>query len=636
MELENFQAVLKPKYDGTKHLAKLFPPESLDFFILLSSLAGILGSLSQANYAAASTYQDMFANAQASRGVNKTVSIDLPLIQGTHWMSDERTAWLARQGGESAPIETVLSVIDYAMSGRAAKSGCNQIVHGVSPHYLQERPLNRVPPLLRNVAASGHVTGQLAEKGTERSLEDSIAQASTVEAVTEVILEAVRDKMSSLTTMDASEISLDTPVTNLGLDSLIAIEIKNWVTNTLQAPVRVGEIMDCSSLRALATLIAERSTLIRAVTEPRVNGKTNGEPKATSAEDSQKQATQNSSSSNGKEVELPKQPLPSLEATMEVFLESVANLGTQAELERTRAAINEFLGSEGLGRRLQQRLEKLANDPKVDNWLSDIYGKGLWLKARDNKPRLNNFFGSHRLTRHPHSQAERAALISLAAYRYKLSLDEETVEQDYLNDQPLCMESVHWLFNTNRTPVEGCDRVDAWPGNEYIIAMRRGHVYKVPLRDEDGNIILHNSLKSIFNLILEQAPKEANITSVLTTGNRDTWAKVSMAPGISIQADSPLPPVEPAAINNLPTNMTGRFATKSSRPAGKMQSLSPPSRSLSLPSVWRMERLRLRVSGRPTSCSTTIPTAGSTRRSLSSYALTGRPQPCTSTHELTA
>ncbi len=116
--------------------------------------------------------------------------------------------------------------------------------------------------------------------------------------------------------------------------------------------------------------------------------------------------------------------------------------------------------------------------------------------------------------------------MSLAAYRYKLSLDDGTVKRDYANDQPLCMESVNWLFNTNRTPALSCDRIDRWPGNDYLVAMRRGHVYKIPLRDPDGRILSHVKAKAIFQSILQQAPEEVNMASVLSTGHRDPWAKI--------------------------------------------------------------------------------------------------------------
>jgi hypothetical protein len=182
-----------------------------------------------------------------------------------------------------------------------------------------------------------------------------------------------------------------------------------------------------------------------------------------------------------------------------------------------------------MGTRLQARLEVLNNDPKVDNWLIDIYNRAVWLSARDMGPRGHNFFGTHELSKSPQTQAERAALISLAAFEYKLSLDAGTVKQDFRNEQPLCMETVHWLFNSNRVPVLGCDRVDRWPGNDYLVAMRHGHVYKVPLMLADGQKISHLRLKAIFQAIIQLAPEEVNWASVLTTGNRDIWAKVLLS-----------------------------------------------------------------------------------------------------------
>jgi hypothetical protein len=53
MTYESFQKVLKPKVDGSKYLDEVFSNDDLDFFILFSSISGVTGQQSQANYAAA-------------------------------------------------------------------------------------------------------------------------------------------------------------------------------------------------------------------------------------------------------------------------------------------------------------------------------------------------------------------------------------------------------------------------------------------------------------------------------------------------------------------------------------------------------------------------------------------------------
>lgn len=429
--------------------------------------------------------------------------------------------FVTRQGCQSVSMEPVMSLIDYAMS-RASKDGCSQIAFGISAQSMLERVKSgvRIPPLLGHIFAKGQQLSQNSSHIVQCSIEDSIAYAPSMEAAEVLILGAIKEKVSSLIAADSQELSSDSPITNLGLDSLVAIELKNWIIKMLQAVVQTSDIMDSPSLKSLAKIVAQRSALVKLDTKASVDDEI-----AVESATNNKYATKTTSIASS-DIELPKFPLQSLESTMQIFMESIAHLGNEQELETTRGAVAALLKPGGIGRSLHSRLEALANDPKIDNWLIDIYNKALWLSARDMGPRGHNFFGTHALSKAPQSQAERAALVSLAAFECKLALDTGTIKPDYRNEQRLCMETVHWLFNSNRVPVIGCDHVDRWPENDYLVAMRYGHVYKVPLRILDGQKISHEKLKAIFQAIIDLPPKEVNWASVLTTGNRDVWAKV--------------------------------------------------------------------------------------------------------------
>jgi hypothetical protein len=91
------------------------------------------------------------------------------------------------------------------------------------------------------------------------------------------------------------------------------------------------------------------------------------------------------------------------------------------------------------------------------------------------------------------------------------------------------MNSVGWLFNSGRVPQPKVDRVRRWPGEDYIVAIRNGHAYKVSLIEPDGATISHQKLKSTFKDILEKAPSEVNWVNILTSGNRDEWFRVGVA-----------------------------------------------------------------------------------------------------------
>lgn len=532
MDLQTFQVAMSPKYHGTNNLCSVLSSElpGLQFFIMLSSIATILGLPGQSNYSAGNAYQDHFVHSLVSKGLRNFVSINLPLIKESQTMSSEIESLVARRGVETVPIATLFSLLDYAMSGRAAKDENNHIVFGLSANSMQIRADNnfRITSLLRPVVVNGQKrTKRGSSNNTTLTIHELVANAPSLEDKIEIFLSSIKAKVSSLIAMEAEELSLDAPVASLGLDSLVSIELKNWITKTLQAALQTAEIMDSPSLRSLAHIALQRSSLVnekstfakeRQDSAAGING-THEKKNSPELEESISRDLKNN-------LKLPKYPLHSLEETMEVFLDSVAHLGTVTELEATKEAVAELLEPGGIGQRLHSRLERRAADPNVDNWLIDTYNKAIWLQVRDTGPRGHNFFGTHALGKKPHSQAERASLVSLAAFQYKLSIDDGTLPQDYRNELPLCMETVHWLFNAVRVPQEGCDRVDRWPSNDYLVVMRRGHVWKVPLMIS-GRVISHTQLKATFDSILEEPIEEDSWAPLLTTGNRDVWAMVS-------------------------------------------------------------------------------------------------------------
>lgn len=203
-------------------------------------------------------------------------------------------------------------------------------------------------------------------------------------------------------------------------------------------------------------------------------------------------------------------------------------MGDENDREQIRQAAVKFLEPDGIGVRLQARLAQLADNTSSGNWLADIYSNSMWLRDRHWHPRTRNYYASFPRGAFHHTQAERAALVTLTAYEYKKTIDNGTVMQDRHDDfgMPLCMESVNWIFNTNRTPVLGRDRVDCWPNNDYIIAMRNGHAYKIPLLKGDGQEVTQTELSAIFLKVLAETPTEDNWLSILTTANRDDWARV--------------------------------------------------------------------------------------------------------------
>src|SRR5262249_40890585 len=93
--------VLSPKVRGTWNLHTLTEGQPLDFFVMFSSVAGVLGSAGQGAYAAANTFLDAFASWRRSRG------LPAQSIDWGPWAEVGVAARLVREGGLMAlrPVE---------------------------------------------------------------------------------------------------------------------------------------------------------------------------------------------------------------------------------------------------------------------------------------------------------------------------------------------------------------------------------------------------------------------------------------------------------------------------------------------------------------------------------------------------
>lgn len=79
MTFSDWQSSVLPKVSGSWNLHTLLP-RGLDFFVLASSLTGLIGHPTQINYAAANAYQDALARYRLSNG-ERAVSLDLGLLE---------------------------------------------------------------------------------------------------------------------------------------------------------------------------------------------------------------------------------------------------------------------------------------------------------------------------------------------------------------------------------------------------------------------------------------------------------------------------------------------------------------------------------------------------------------------------
>ncbi|KAL6816622.1 putative polyketide synthase [Trichoderma sp. SZMC 28015] len=208
MTLADWHGGLRPKVDGTWNLHTEFAAQgTLDFFVMLSSVSGVLGIASQTNYAAGGSYEDAMATWRQSKGL-PGVSIDLGPIADVGYVAE--TAKVAERLRKSG---------DYVM---------------------------------------------LDENTVLRAFEAALSEVGSCDEAVRIVGDAIADKLASIFMIDVADIDLSKKPAGYGVDSLIAVELRNMLVLQAGADVSIFNILQAASLAALAADVAAKSSHVQA------------------------------------------------------------------------------------------------------------------------------------------------------------------------------------------------------------------------------------------------------------------------------------------------------------------------------------------------------------------------------------
>ncbi|KAG5796065.1 hypothetical protein H9Q69_004899 [Fusarium xylarioides] len=331
------------------------------------------------------------------------------------------------------------------------------------------------------------------------------------------------------------EIQVNQSLATIGLDSLVSIELKNWMVRTFQVNLQTSELSGAGSITALTATVASRSKLIP--DEIRQSGlKDVGSTTEQSSISTDEQAQNNHGFYCCRTCkELPRYPLVDLDEAVKDLLNSVGHCSHTREeyIELSRKA-HALAEPDSLGRRLYNRLRAQADDPNVESWIADLLLKALHFKRRYPLAPFGNFLGTHFDSPTVHTQAERAAVLTTALCEFKTDRDAGRLEPDFLGTRANCGNSLSWLFNAVREPNVDCDKMMKYPGNEYVAVLRKGHLFKVPLKHGETTVS-YDVLQATYQTIVDLNLKERSWAGMLTTDNRDSWGS-----GVDYLLNNPL------------------------------------------------------------------------------------------------
>jgi len=217
------RAVRDPKVLGAWHIDRLTATDPLDFVVLLSSVASLLGTPGQGAYAAANAFMDSLAHDRNARGL-RTLAVNLGPVRGEGLAARKRLRGdsLARLGLDGLDPAQVVAAIDRLLASGEAQAACMRLdVARWHAATRREGALDLIAPVAADEAA--------ARKGTasEASLQEQLIAAPPGQPRRTLMESMLREEIGQVLRIAAARVPTDRPLRALGLDSLMALELRS-------------------------------------------------------------------------------------------------------------------------------------------------------------------------------------------------------------------------------------------------------------------------------------------------------------------------------------------------------------------------------------------------------------------------
>ncbi|KAL8974897.1 MAG: hypothetical protein Q9197_000866 [Variospora fuerteventurae] len=256
MELDAVERVMKPKVNGSIYLDEIFHDSPMDFFIFFSSVAAISGNKGQSIYGAANTFMHALAAQRRQRGVAGSV-IDIGCVMGNGYVTRELTEqqqqyleevgniWLSEQDFLTIFAEAILASPPKAAGKMGFLTGL-KIQNGESKKVSWSK--NPIFQHLVQKTTKVAVAGASKARGLPLRQQIEGAKAGEVQMI---IANAFAAKLRSALQADADREILNTALDELGMDSLVAIEIRSWFLKELSADLPIFKILKATTPNGL-------------------------------------------------------------------------------------------------------------------------------------------------------------------------------------------------------------------------------------------------------------------------------------------------------------------------------------------------------------------------------------------------
>ncbi|WP_394836994.1 SDR family NAD(P)-dependent oxidoreductase [Pendulispora rubella] len=254
LDPNRFDRVLAPKVQGAWNLHAQTLGKGLDFFVLYSSAAAVLGSPGQANYAAANAFLGALARYRKSIG-ERALCIDWGLFAEAGIMADREAegSRLASRG-----IGTIAPAQGSAILGRLLRTEATHVavLNLNLRQWLEFYPAAAATPLFEELKRADHVVAE-PERAQHQAFAERLAAADPG-AHSALVESLVTEHLGRILQLDAARIDRSMAFTRMGVDSLMALELRNRLEASLGIRLSVTLLFASPTVSALTGQLLEK------------------------------------------------------------------------------------------------------------------------------------------------------------------------------------------------------------------------------------------------------------------------------------------------------------------------------------------------------------------------------------------
>lgn len=252
LDAGQLQRVLEPKAKGAQYLHELSAGLALDFFVLFSSATTLFGNPGQANYVAANHWLEGLARYRRSLGLPATAVLWGAIDDAGFLARNEqiKAALQSRMGGSALRTELALAHLEQLLLRGDSGLGVLELEWKALARFLPSAGTPRFSELARLHG------GEQDDESAAQDIRQMLEELDEPELL-ERFVELLKLEVSEILRLPASRVDAQRPLQELGLDSLMSVELVVALEDRFGIRLPVMELSETSSLDKLSVRLLE-------------------------------------------------------------------------------------------------------------------------------------------------------------------------------------------------------------------------------------------------------------------------------------------------------------------------------------------------------------------------------------------